>query len=126
MSCPFDTRPADITGIYARLKHLSSAEEFFETLNVRYDAEVLGRCRLHILKRMGEYLAGDDLEDLPDSIAAARAQSFLERAYQDFVGSSPLEQRVFKVLRDHDPKRPAKPGQAFVDLADIMKPVAGD
>lgn len=126
MSCPFDTRPADITAIYARLKSLSSAEEFFSVLNVRYEAEVLGRCRLHILKRMGEYLAGDDLEGLPDSIAAARARAFLERAYEDFAASSPLEQRVFKVLKDHDPKRPVAPGRAFVALDDILKPVEGE
>ena len=72
----------------------------------------LERCRLHILRRMGEYLAGDDLEDLPDGVAAARARSFLERAYQDFVASTPLEERVFKVLKDHDPKRPVAPGRA--------------
>ena len=125
-TCPFDQRPADVSTILSRLKTLTSAEEFFAALNVRYDADKLATARLHILKRMGDYLASDDLDGLPDGIAAARARAMLQRAYEDFVGSSPLKQRVFKVLKDHDPKRPVAPGQAFVALDDILAPVKAD
>ena len=125
-TCPFDQRPADVSNILSRLKTLNSAEEFFAALNVRYDADKLATARLHILKRMGDYLASDDLDGLPDGIAAARARAMLQRAYEDFVGSSPLKQRVFKVLKDHDPKRPVAPGQAFVALDDILAPVKAD
>lgn len=104
---------ASETDVLAKLKALSAAEEFFTALGVPYDPALLAVARMHILKRMGEYLGGDDLEGLPDRVVIARARSCLERAYQDFVESSPLEQRVFKVL-----KRAAVPGgdDSFVPL----------
>jgi nitrogenase-stabilizing/protective protein len=86
--------------VVAGLKKLSSAEDFFRALGVAFDPAVLNVARLHILKRMGAYLATDDLDGLPDSVAAARAKAYLERAYEDFVASSPIEQRVFKVHKD--------------------------
>ncbi len=62
MSCSLDDKPIDPKDIAKRLKSLSSAEDFFAALGVTYDEAVLRVARLHILKRMGEYLAGDDLE----------------------------------------------------------------
>ena len=119
MSCSLDKKPIDPTDIARRLKASSSAEDFFAMLGVPYDEAVLRVARLHILKRMGEYLAGDDLEGLPDAVAAARAAAVLQRAYSDFESSSPLAQRVFKVLKEHDPDRPAPPKTAFVGLDEI-------
>jgi len=119
MSCSLDDKPIDVADIAQRLKRLSSAEDFFATLGVAYDEAVLRVARLHILKRMGEYLQGDDLEGLPDAVAATRAKAVLQRAYVDFEASSPLAQRVFRVLKDHDPDRPVPPKTAFVALDDI-------
>lgn len=94
--------------ILARLKRLSSAEEFFATLGVTYDPAVVNVARLHILKRMGAYLATDDLDGLPDSIAFARAKATLERAHDDFRRSTPISERVFKVHKDAvAPKKPS-------------------
>ena len=126
MSCSVDDRPIDVTNILARLTQLSAAEEFFDALGVTYDPNVLHVARLHILKRMGEYLKTEDFEGLPDSIIAARAKATLQRAYSDFESSSPLRQRVFRVLKDHDPDRPVPPKTAFVSLGDIMKPIERD
>lgn len=126
MACPIDRPVPDVTGILARLKQLSSAEDFFEVLGVRFEPERLAVCRLHVLRRMGEMLAGDDLEGLPDTVAAARARSMLERAYREMAGASPLEARLFKVLKDRDPNRPATPPRRpFVALADIVRPTDG-
>ena len=86
--------------ILAKMKAASSAEDIFKMLAVDYDAKVLNVARLHILKRMGEYLASEDLTGLPDSIVAARCKAVLERAYEDFVTASPLQHRVFKVLKE--------------------------
>jgi nitrogenase-stabilizing/protective protein len=64
--------------------------------------------RLHILKRMGEYLASENFADLSDSIAVARCKAVLERADEVFVTSSRLQQRVFKVLKNAvAPPKPA-------------------
>ncbi len=126
MTCPIDRPIPDTCGILQRMRHLSSAEDFFDALGVRFDAERLAVCRLHVMKRMGEMLAGDDLEDLPDSVAAARARSMLEAAYKEFSGASPLEKRLFKVLKDRDPARPATPQRRpFVSLGDALRPIDG-
>jgi len=115
MSCSIETVALDPACILQRLRGLSSAEEFFAELRVPYDPAVLGVARLHILKRMGEYLDGEELDGLPDNIAAARAQSLLARAYDDFLASSPLKERVFRGLKPRDPKAAG----AFVSFDDI-------
>lgn len=126
MTCPIDRPVPSTAGILERMRRLSSAEDFFEVLGVRFDRERLAVCRLHVMKRMGEMLAGDDLEDLPDSVAAARARSMLERAYREFAGASPLEKRLFKVLKDRDPSRPIEPARRpFVALGDALRPIDG-
>ncbi|TBW39028.1 nitrogenase stabilizing/protective protein NifW [Siculibacillus lacustris] len=122
-SCSLDDKPVDVVDILPRLKTLSSAEDFFDALSVKYDPKVLASARLHVLKRMGQYLATEDFDGLPDRVIAARCRSYLERAYDDFVTSSPLKERVFKVLKDNDPDRPVKPGTAFVDFDDILAPL---
>jgi len=119
MTCSLDERPIDMTNILEKLKRLSAAEEFFAALGVAYEEAVLRVARLHILKRMGEYLKGDDLEGLPDAVAAARGKATLQRAYADFERSSPLAERVFRVLRDHDPERPVASKTAFVAFDEI-------
>ena len=86
--------------ILAKLKASSSAEDIFTLLDVDYDAKVMNVARLHILKRMGQYLAKEDFAGVSDSIVTACCKAVLERAYQDFVTSSPLQNRVFKVLKN--------------------------
>lgn len=86
--------------ILNQLRSLSAAEEFFQVLGVPYDAAVLNVARLHILKRMGEYLRRDAVTEADDETARGLCRAHLERAYADFVNSSPLKERVFKVLKD--------------------------
>lgn len=83
-----------------QMAELSSAEDFFLFFLLPYDPAVLAVCRLHILKRMGEYLAKTDFAGLSDDHVFLEARLRLKRAYLDFVSSSPHEQKVFKVLRD--------------------------
>lgn len=91
--------------VLAAVEAAGSAEEIFALLSVAYDPKVLNVTRLHILKRMGEYLVQEDLENTPD-VAAARCKAVLERAYADFVASSPLQERVFKVLKEAGAPQP--------------------
>ncbi len=86
--------------ILDQLRTLSSAEEFFGLLGVPYDPAVLNVARLHILRRMGEYLRKNLLAGADEETARELCRAHLERAYIDFVESTPLEQRVFKVLKD--------------------------
>ncbi|MGV7218743.1 nitrogenase stabilizing/protective protein NifW [Bradyrhizobium sp. UFLA05-112] len=87
-------------GILSQLKKTAAAEELFDLLGVKYDSKILNVARLHILQRMGQYLAGEDLSAATDVAVAERCRAVLERAYADFVASSPIDQRVFKVLKD--------------------------
>lgn len=87
-------------GIVDELKRLSSAEEFFTRLQVPFQAEVLAPARLHVLRRMGQLLAGAGVEGQPEAEAEAACREALARAYADFARSSPLQERVFKVHRD--------------------------
>ena len=103
-------------GILGKLQAASSAEDFFTMLDVAYDAKVVNVARLHILKRMGQYLTREDFAGLPDTIVAAHCKAMLERAYADFVASSPLDERVFKVLKDAVAPKPTH----FVPL-DLLK-----
>nr|Q93JR5.1 RecName: Full=Nitrogenase-stabilizing/protective protein NifW [Rhizobium etli]CAC44788.1 nitrogen fixation protein, NifW [Rhizobium etli] len=120
--CSADSSPVDVKDILNRLKSLSAAEEFFEALGGPYDPKVLDVSRLHIMKRMGQYLAAEDFSHLPDRVIAARARAILERAYCDFATSAPLSHRVFKVLKDHNPNRPVTPGRTVVPLDSFLKP----
>ena len=102
------------------LRSLDSAEAFFQDLGASYDPEVLGFARLHVLKRMGDSLAKLDLAGLTDEDVRAAARKSLDDAYRDVTQTGPLGRRVFKVLKDHDPARPAKArGKSFVGLDEI-------
>ncbi|WP_036263293.1 nitrogenase stabilizing/protective protein NifW [Methylocapsa aurea] len=102
------------------LQTLSSAEDFFKLLEVPYDPDKVNVVRMHIMKRMGQYLATEDLEGLPDNIVRQRCQTTLERAYEDFQKSDPLKERVFKVLKEAvQEKTPAPP--PIVPFSDLLK-----
>src|ERR1700757_3477219 len=101
-------------GMLEQLNTASSAEDFFAMLGVDYDPKHLNVVRLHILRRMGQYLVSEDFAGQPDAVIAERCKAVLEQAYADFVTSSPLEQRVFKVLKDA--VAPPKP-PVFVPLS---------
>lgn len=104
--------------ILTRLRASSSAEDFFTLLGVPYDPKVVNVARLHILKRMGTYLASENLSDVPASVAMERCKAILERAYADFLKSSPIDERVFKVLKEA--VAPPKPAN-FVPLDSLFK-----
>lgn len=85
--------------VLEQLAKLSSAEDYFRFLGVPYDPAVLNVARLHILRRMGDNLREAGVE--PDEEKArAFFRAHLERAYQDFVKSTPIKERVFKVHKD--------------------------
>ena len=97
------------------MKNLSAAEEFFAYFDVAFDLRVLGRARLHILKKFHDNLAGvAGLDDLDDAAQRAIYQEQLRRAYRDFTGGPALAQRVFPKL--------SRLSGAFVPLSSVQTP----
>lgn len=105
------TLPSDVAS-------LCTAEEFLEYFGVAYDPQVVTVSRLHILQRFHEYLAAADGGDGAGTDQAAIG-ALLARAYDDFVRSDPLTERVFKVLKDA--KEHPMERQAFVPLAEVAR-----
>ena len=98
------------------LEELSSAEEFLQYFGIEYDPAVVHVNRLHILQRFHDYLvqAGDMLPANEEACRRIYA-TLLKNAYDDFVKSDALTEKVFKVFHMH------KPQTGFVALDDIAK-----
>ena len=83
------------------LKELESAEEFLNYFGVPFDERVVQVNRLHILQRFHDYI-NQARPTLPETADALRAvyKTLLTRAYQDFVESDAITERVFKIFHD--------------------------
>lgn len=90
------------------INRLSSADEIFDFLGLDHDPTVVSVSRLHIMKRFGAYLRELDIGGLSDEAARDACRGQLARAYLDFVESTPLREKVFKVFRDEEAKRAAR------------------
>lgn len=100
------------------LDELSSAEDFLEYFGIAFDARVVQVNRLHIMQRYHDYLSQSEsaLADNQQNEAALKAvyQALLAQAYQDFVESDALTEKVFKVFRMHEPQT------TFVPLESLL------
>ncbi len=84
-----------------RLMQLSTAEEFLAFFAIRFDQAVVNVSRLHILKRFYQYLNRESgLDALDEAALFTRYRTLLARAYDDFVQSTPAQEKVFKVFQD--------------------------
>lgn len=101
------------------LEELSAAEEFLEYFGIEYDARTVQVNRLHILQRFHDYIA--QAGELPGDEAPRRAvyARLLQQAYEDFVKSDALTEKVFRVFHMHEPQT------TFVPLAEITLNKAG-
>ena len=75
---------------------LETAEDFLEYFNIGFVPAVVHVNRLHILQRFHDYL-GKNGESSP--LTYDHYRSCLVRAYDDFVRSDAITERVFKVLK---------------------------
>lgn len=82
------------------LSTLSSAEEFLNFLEVDYDPRVVNVKRLHILKRFNQYLARQAFNSASEAEIKAQYRALLKQAYEDFVTSDAVTEKVFKVFQD--------------------------
>ena len=104
------------------LSELSSAEDFLVYLGVPFEPEIVQVARLHIMRRMGQYLRGSEIEGAlgaaDDGVIFDLCKEHLAQAYADFVASSPIAERVFKVHQEAvAPKAPSS--KPFVPLASL-------
>lgn len=86
------------------LDELESAEDFLTHFGVPFDPAVVNVSRLHILQRFHNYLAKEGKPDGDQAQCFAAYRALLERAYGDFVASTPQDEKVFKVFRMHEPQ----------------------
>ncbi|GAB2181447.1 nitrogenase-stabilizing/protective protein NifW [Denitratisoma sp. agr-D3] len=93
------------------LEDLASAEDFLNYFEVPYDQSVVHVNRLHILQRFHDYLAKQEAGKAPEYEAYRK---WLVLAYQDFVKSDALTERVFSVLQKAG-------GTSFMPAGDIFK-----
>ncbi|MFA6921618.1 MAG: nitrogenase-stabilizing/protective protein NifW [Gallionella sp.] len=85
------------------MEELSSAEEFLEYFKVPYEPSVVQINRLHILQRFHNYLSKTAMSDV-DAARRVIYATLLQQAYQDFVKSDALTEKVFKVFHMHEPQ----------------------
>ena len=86
------------------MDELQSAEDFLEYFEIEYDQKVVHVNRLHILQRYHDYIA--KVGELPEDEAALRTmyRELLMKAYDDFVHSDALTEKVFKVFHMNEPQ----------------------
>ena len=95
------------------MDELQSAEDFLEYFSIEYDQKVVHVNRLHILQRFHDYI--NQVEVLPSDEAELRIlyRNLLQKAYEDFVRSDAITEKVFKVFHMHEPQ------QTFVPLGNL-------
>ena len=91
------------------LADLASAEEFLDYFGIPFEVRIVQVNRLHILQRYHDYLAKQEAGKAPEYAAY---RSWLLRAYEDFVGSSAQQEKVFAVFHKAD-------GSSFVPLSSL-------
>ncbi len=80
------------------MEALESAEDFLEYFGIDHDPAVVQVNRLHILQRFHDYLSAGSLpaEEEP---RRELYRELLQSAYEDFVNSNALTEKVFNVFR---------------------------
>lgn len=79
------------TDFRQEMERLESAEEFLEFFGIDFDPEVVIVARLHILQRFHDYLRNRS------GVTFEEYRACLARAYDDFVHSDALTEKVFSV-----------------------------
>lgn len=90
-----------MSGTLAEFRQLVNAEEYFEFFQLPYDPQFVNVNRLHILQKFASLIKSTDSEpDLSEPEKLERYRTALQQAYDTFVTSSPLDEKLFKVFND--------------------------
>ena len=86
-----------------RLSQLTSAEEFLDFFGLPYEQSVLNVNRLHILQRFRQYIRREQTEEQMSDVEMFKLMHrLLARSYEDFVHSTPQQEKVFKVFHQSE------------------------
>lgn len=112
---------ADSLTLDEALAELASAEDFLNYFGVDFEPSVVQVNRLHILQRFHDYLAREaDAHAHGDDVARAQVyRRCLRQAYEDFVKSDALTEKVFAVF--HHTPLPEGGQSTFVPLDKVFK-----
>ena len=95
-----------MSNLLKKMTTFSAAEEFLNFFQVDYEQSVVNVNRLHILKRFNQYLrATPETAAMDDDALRGVCKELLTKAYEDFVRSTPAQEKVFKVFQDVDGKQ---------------------
>ncbi|MDP2829573.1 MAG: nitrogenase-stabilizing/protective protein NifW [Sulfuricellaceae bacterium] len=90
-----------MNSLFEQMITLASAEEFLDFFQLEYDQSVVNVNRLHILQRFHQYMRQTKgLSEMEENQQHDKCRELLACAYQDFVNSSAVKEKVFKVFRD--------------------------
>lgn len=90
-----------MTQVLADFQKITDADEYFKFFGLEFDPQIVNVNRLHILKKFSLALKAIDQNnpDLSESEKLELYKSALAEAYQVFVTSNSLEQKLFKVFQ---------------------------
>jgi nitrogenase-stabilizing/protective protein len=111
----------DMLTLDEALAELTSAEDFLDYFGVEYVPSVVQVNRLHILQRFHDYLEREPGEFASgDEVGRATIyRRCLRQAYEDFVKSDALTEKVFRVF--HSEPLPEGGQSTFVPLDKVFK-----
>ncbi len=99
----------------AQFNRLKDAEEYFEFFGLAYDPQVVNINRLHILRKFSQLAqAVDEDKTQTDTQKLDGYRQALQTAYDLFLTSSGVEQKLFKVFQDK-PKNVVKVSEITVE-----------
>ena len=106
-----------MTELELDMDELSSAEDFLDYFKIAYEQSVVHVNRLHILQRFHNYVK--EVETLPEDEQELYSlyADLLKGAYEDFVKSDAVTEKVFKVFHMHEPQ------ETFIPITSI--PLSG-
>ena len=89
-----------MNNVLQTMSHFSAAEDFFRYLDAPFKQAVINVNRLHILKRFNQYLTKYPATDDGEREIRLHYRHLLEKAYLDFITSTPNAEKLFKVFQD--------------------------
>lgn len=103
-----------MSALLDHLATLSSAEQFFETLDLPFEQSVINVHRLHILKGFKDRMRKNDVSALDEDAVLSKVRELLMDSYNAFAEG--LGEKTFKVFED------AKSGKSGIVSLDSLLP----